>query len=75
MTWAFFVPRRRYQQYIFSRLYVLSKKTKCRVTDLSSGDVYLKKQHLGPLRKLSDQEDLLTLDANFDNPEIHLDEL
>ena len=42
---------------------------------LSLGDVNPKQQRRGPLRKLSDHEDLLILDAIFDNPGIHLDEL
>ena len=62
---------------ISSRLFYVSEKTARRVTDLylSSGDVHPKQQRCGPLRELSDHEDLLILDAIFNNPGIHLDEL
>ena len=61
---------------ISSRLYV-SEKTARRVIDLYllMGNVPLKQQRCGALRKLSDYENLLILDAIFDNPGIHLDEL
>ncbi len=61
---------------ISSRLYV-SEKGVPRILDLylSTGDVSPKKQRSGPVRKLSDREELQLLDAIFENPGIYLDEL
>ena len=74
-----FVPGRRDQLYIESSHLYISEKTVhiYRVADLylSTVSVHLKKQHCGPSKKLSDHEDLLILDAIFDHPGIHLDEL
>ena len=75
MVWAFLYQQEDISS-ISSRLYV-SEKTVRRVIDLylSSGNVCPKKQRSGPPRKLSDREDLLILDAIFENPGIYLDEL
>ena len=61
---------------ISSHLYV-AEKTVYRILYLylSTGDVNPRKQRSGPVRELSDCEELQLLDAIFENPGIYLDEL
>ena len=60
---------------ISSRLYV-AEKTVHRILYLYllTSDVSPRKQQSGPVRKLSDCEELQLLDAIFKNPGIYLDE-